>query len=247
MTISDIENDLRYIQFRVGNQMRNLDDDYGRQKLMPRLLAWSIINRSIVEVQADLNEQAQIKHTNCILNSDVLAAPTDMLAVQRILIYPDDNSANSSTAESSYETSEGKELVQVFSHTALQVGVGAVEEIFTDVSSGKPRTFSLWQQEDSGTQVVYFQWNVKADLRYFLDVFYYVSPAALTASTESPSLSSPFHDLIVARAASKVAVRLGDRAQVATFLEEYAMIKRALRPVVERRRTPGRVVFQEFP
>ncbi len=243
MTLEQIENDIRYIQFRIGNAMRNLDDDYGRQKLMPQALLWSLINRAIIEVQADLNEQPQIKHTNCILDSDVLAAPTDMLAVQRILIYPDDNTDNEDDAESEYETSEGKELVQVFSHAALQVGVGAAEEVLSGVSEGKPTTFSLWQQDST----VYFQWDVKADLRYFLDVFYFISPTALSSASSSPSLSTPFHDLIVSKAAAKVAARLGDMVQQRMFLAEYAETRRVLRPVVERKRTPGRVLWQEFP
>src|SRR3990172_5536852 len=61
------------------------------ERIMSNTLLGIIIHAAGNEVQLDIKAKREIKHNHCILGSDALPLPSDLLILNKIVIYDDDN------------------------------------------------------------------------------------------------------------------------------------------------------------
>lgn len=209
MNLLQLELQLRYNRFTWGNAEDNLHGARGLNA-MPSELMKALINEAANELNMQLRFDVQIQHDSFTEDSDVMAMPTNMLAVQKIIVFDDENSAGSSTAISTHKASDGHPLEgPCLSYEYLING--------RDSLTGQPTRFMLWEQD--GT--LYAQLDRECDAAYFFDIYYYPTQPTLSSDSDTPAVNSSYHSLIRSLAAQKIAEFLGDQRRKAEFATTF--------------------------
>lgn len=208
MNLLQLENQLRYNRFTWGGAEDNLHGARGLNA-MPSTLMIALINEAANELNFQLRYDVQIQHDSFTDNSDVIAMPTDMLSVQKIIVFDDANTTGSTTAISTHKASDGTALEQCISYDYLING--------RDSLTGQPTKFMLWEQD--GT--LYAQLDRECDAAYFFDIYYYPTQPTLSSDSDTPAVNSSYHSLIRSLAAQKIAEFLGDQRRKTEFIASF--------------------------
>lgn len=211
MNLLQLEYQIRYNRFAWGGEESNLLGARGLTD-MPSTLMKALINEACTELNMSLRLDWQIKHSSFDDGSDIKAAPTNCLAIQKIIVFDDSNDAGSSTAISSHDTSDG---------TVVEGPCLSYEYLINgrDSLTGQPKRFML--REKDGT--LYFQLDRQADAPYFFDIYYYPTQQTLSSNTDTPALNASYHSLIRSLACQKIAEFLGDQRRKNEFIATYQM------------------------
>lgn len=230
MNLLQLEQQIRYVRFTWDGKESNLYGTRGEID-MPEELLKALINECGVEINADGRFDVEIKHDSLTSGSDVIAMPTNLLAVQKIIIFDDANTAGSSTAVSAHKESDGIKLDgPVLSYEYLLQGRTGL--------TGQPTKFCLHEQAG----VLYAQLDREADAAYFFSVYYWPAPATMSTDSATPDISSHYHNLYRALAAKKVAEVLGDDRSIVRHTASYENFMRKVKGL--RYGAPRAVRFQ---
>lgn len=259
-TLLQLHDHVRFNQFNLGGRVQNLWSKDGIAAIPVDFLT-ALINEAALEIQLGLQADLELKHNSLTANVEVLAMPTNLLAVKQIVIFNDDNAAESTTALSAYGANEGEQLEQVSSYVGLSVGraghyttgafvgipnvgdmvVGQLSGCGTsDSASNKPTKFMLHEQ----LGVLYALFDVKPDLNYFVDIYYWAIPATLSTDTDSPDIPSQYQSLFRSLAVAKVAEILGDGKRHVSAMATYERMLQKMTAMNAKRHTPSRVLFR---
>lgn len=90
VTFEILKDLIRGTDFVYRGQPTDLRGALG-ERIMSNTLLGVIIHAAGNEVQLDIKAKREIKHNHCILGSDALPLPSDLLILNKIVIYDDDN------------------------------------------------------------------------------------------------------------------------------------------------------------
>lgn len=231
MNLIQLENQIRYTRFTWGGQENNLHGAQGYNAI-PAELMKALINEAATEVNMQLRHDVQIKHDSFDADFDIKAMPTDLLAVQKIIVFDDANTTGSLTDISSHSASDG---------TMLEGPCMSYEYLVNGRSGlrGKPARFMLWEQNN----VLYAQLDRKCDAAYFFDIYYWPIQQTLSSDSDSPQLATSYHGLIRLLTCQKISEFLGDQRRKAEFIASYQMNLEKMRGI-RRYGAPAGVRFQ---
>jgi hypothetical protein len=235
-TLQNIEQQIRYTRFRWDGKENNLHDVEGYDA-MPETLLKQLINEAGIEINMELKADLEIKHNSMTEDSDVVAMPTNMLALKKFVRFDDANTAGSSTAVSSYASTQGTPLTLISSYDRL-IANRSDSEV-----SGIPTRFMLHEQGG----VLYAVMDKKADAAYFYDLYFWAIPATMTVDANPPDIPVQYQSLYRLMGCKKVAEFLGDQAAEQKFLVGYKEKLQQMVAINNKRHTPSRVAFRTMP
>lgn len=231
-TLNEIISHAKYQQYQIGGAKMNLwQAEEKSLDVMPKLMLVDLANEAALAVQNDVKGDLQIQHNSMTAGTEVIALPTNALAVQDVVIYDDANTNTDDDAITSYSARAGTKLTKVASYEALQ---GDSDNDERD----KPERYMIWEQDS----VLYIMFNCKPDANYFFDIYYWPIPDTMTASDDRPSLSKTCHALIRDMLIIKVASFLSDRECVAATMQLYIATLAKHRQTLAERYTPAAVL-----
>lgn len=236
MTFLQIEQQIRYTRFTWDGKEDNLHGTRGYDA-MPETLLKALINEAGVEINIELKADLEIKHNSMTLNSDVIAMPTNMLALKKFVRFDDANTAGSSTAVSSYPSTQGTPLTLVSGYDSLLANRTDSEV------SGIPTKFMLHEQGG----VLYAVMDKKADAAYFYDLYFWAIPTAMTVDAGTPDIPAQYQSLYRLMGCKKVAEFLGDVRAEQKFFGNYKEKLQQMAAINSKRHTPSRVAFRTMP
>lgn len=252
MNFIQLENQCRYSRFMWDGKEDDLNGARGFDAMPIDLLRY-LINESGVEINMELQADLEIKHNSLTASVEVLAMPTNALAIKKIVIFPDANTSGSETATSGYAASYGYPMEMVSSYETLISGqdaqVGGAFVGYTVVggsyvgelwgSIGVPEKFMLHEQGG----VLYALFNKKPDANYFVDIYYYAIPATMTVDASTPDIPTQYQGLYRHMTCRKIAEILGDQRRENGFLLSYKEKLQQMISINSKRHTPARVRF----
>jgi hypothetical protein len=122
-TLKDFADDIRGTTFQVGENKTDLWTKEARLAISDKKL-YGIINTASLDVANRLQANTETLHSFLTKDSDVVALPSDLLAIHRIIIYPD--SADDITSGTATGADSSQILVDTANTfntiTALKVG-----------------------------------------------------------------------------------------------------------------------------
>jgi hypothetical protein len=137
--LQNIEFQIRYTRFKWNGREANLLGAEGLDA-MPETLLKQLINEAGVEINIELQADLEIRHNSMTVGSDVIAMPTNFLALKKLVKFDDANTSGSSTAVSSYPSTQGMPLIMVSGYDAL-IANRTDSEV-----SGEPTKFMLTEK-----------------------------------------------------------------------------------------------------
>ena len=297
LTFQQLREDVKLTEFTYRGQSIDLVGSLG-QRVMSTTRLDMLIHEAGREIQAEVKDKREIDHNHCILDSDALPLPSDMLILGSVIIYPDDNvtevegavtGATSATvlidADATFVTDEvavgdrvdnttdgsAGLVLTIDSETQLTLAsslTGGTNNAFTaddtyeiydpDAETayaitegmmltpsmtmnkltegnaspaGKPTSYMV--QEQDGIQHLLF--NVMADKRYFIDVFYWPTLADMAGDGTELKLRAIYQSLYYLKTCEKVALRLGDDRSLSRFAAMYESEKGKLASIKQAR------------
>lgn len=145
LTLLQLRDDIRGTEFMYRGAPTDLRGATG-ERIMSNTRLNLIINEAGREVQALLKDKREIRHNHCMLGSDAVPLPSDMLVLDQVILYDDENETlEEGTATGATSATVLVDSAQTNFLTTLAVG-HRVDNI-TDGSSGTILTV------DSNTQV----------------------------------------------------------------------------------------------
>ena len=218
LTRLKIEFLVRNTRFMLDGKLQNLKGDAGYEAIDENLL-WDIINTCVADTNMDLDEDKQEQTTNCVVNSDEIVPPSDVLSVSQVVIYPDYDDSASPSGTSSYSKGDVLKKVTDYSvltsHTALTLDHGINANL--DDTAGKPSAWMLWRRDNQDV----IKFDIRADHGYYVDILYWTVPATLTTDDSNPEVRDIYQWLIVDLVRQEVANLIGDERAFGRFSASY--------------------------
>lgn len=254
--LKQLHSQVRYTQFVINGKQQNLWTADGLDA-MPDGLLTELLNEAGIEIQMQLKADLEIKHNSLTSGSEVLAMPTNLLALKQIVIYDDANEDDDDEAVTGYAANEGEPLEMVSSYSGLIipgnlfrtqqtgaiVGVPSVGDV--DVGDlfgtvGKPTKFMLHEQ--GGT--LYALFDTIPDAAYFVDIYYWAIPTDMSVDTSEPTIPAQYRGLFRPLTVAKIAEFIGDAGRQQAALATYEQMVAKMSAINSKRSTPSRVQFR---
>lgn len=254
--LKQLRSQVRYHHFFLNGKTQNLWTADGLDA-MPEELLTVVINEVGLEIQMALKADLEIKHNSLTEGSEVLAMPTNLLALKHIVIYDDTNDDDDDEATTAYAANEAEPLEMVSSYTSLvapgnlfrtlqsgaivgipDVGGADVGDLFGP--SGKPSKFMLHEQGG----VLYALFDTIPDAAYFVDIYYWAIPADMAVDSDTPDIPAQYKSLFRPLSVAKVADFIGDTKRQQSAVLNYQQSLALMAEINSKRHTPSRVAFR---
>lgn len=271
MNLQSLEMQCRYMRFTWDGKESNLHGARGLDA-MPEQLLKALINECGVEINADGRFDREILHGTLDSGVNNFTLPTNLLAVEKIMIFDgitsdheDSNSAEEGSDESDVaiigevnigEFSIGETITTSSTSATIadhQSSSGDVYQLEGPVLShayliqgnttAEGMPSKFMLYEQAGT--LFAQLDKETDAEYEYDLYYLPAPTTMANDSSVPDIGIHYHNLYRALAAKKVAEFLGDDRSVMRHATSYEALVKKLKGL--RYGRPARVKFSLIP